>query len=77
MAVILNQIITLQQQQLAVLQQLPQQFPLDGRHACIFANQSYSEGAPIKAVDGKIYVCLRVSPTTAQDHERYMWAPAT
>ncbi|MDQ2803676.1 MAG: hypothetical protein M3Y41_13730 [Pseudomonadota bacterium] len=77
-AMILNQIITLQQQQLLALQQLAQPRPiLDDRRACVLSDQGYTEGAPAKAVDGKIYVCTRVYPTTGQEHERLVWAPAS
>ncbi len=74
MAAVLNQIVTVQQQQLLAFQQLAQPRPvLDDRRACVLADQSYSEGAPAKAVDGKVYVCTRVYPTTGQGHERLVW----
>lgn len=76
MAVILNQIITLQQQQLIALQQLNQRRPtLDNHQACVYADQVYTEGSTLKASDGKFYLCARASPNDGQDHDRLVWAP--
>ena len=78
MATILNQVINLQQQQLQALQQIAQPHPKsDDRRACILADQDYTEGAPAKAADGKVYICTRISQSPGDGHDRLVWSPTS